>query len=309
MLSRTTFWSAVRKRPAWALLPIFESGLLNFIRDEPYLKLQYWALTGKELHLDPPITFNEKIAWLKINDHRKIYRTLADKFLARDFVAEHLDSTWLVPLLGVWKRTSDIDFSTLPDRFVLKCTHGYGGTVLCRDKDKLNISEAEAILQKTLRTDFYARSREWAYCNALPKIIAESLIDDGGGTRPADYKFMYFNGRVEFVCISRGLGDFSSGTVSFYYPDGRPAPFKRVDYPECPPCQRLPEQFERMKAAAETLASAADVPFVRIDFYESGGHAYFSEFTFYPCGGSIFFDPPIYDKILGDMLSLPPHRD
>lgn len=305
MLSKSVFWRAVRKRPAWLLLPAFESGWLRCMEDARYLKLQYWAFSGKRLCLDPPGTFNEKIAWLKMNDHREIYRTLADKCHARQFVQAHLDGGWLVPLLGVWDKVEDIDISALPERFVLKCTHGYGGTVLCRDKSALDVASVRAVLQKTLDTDFYSRGREWAYHSPTPRVMAEALIDDGGGARPADYKFMCFQGKTEFVCISRGLGDFSTGAVSFFYPEGRPAPFKRVDYPQCPPAEGLPDHFGRMKAAAEALAAAAGVPFVRVDFYEADGRPYFSEFTFYPCGGSLFFDPPQYDRILGELLTLP----
>lgn len=304
MLEKKEFWRAVRKRPAWLLLPFFESGLLNSVRDDRYLKLQYWAYTGKKLHLNPPVTFNEKIAWLKMHDRRDIYRILADKYAVRQFVEKYLDETWLVPLLGVWDSVEAINLDDLPDAFVMKCTHGYGGTVLCRDKRTLDFEKTKMDLKKVMNTDFYGRSREWAYYQPKPKVIAEALIDDGGGSRPADYKFMCFNGKIEFICISRGLGDFSRGAVSFYYPDGSPAPFKRKDYPNYPEEQGMPQYFETMKRAAELLAEAADVPFVRIDFYEAKGKVYFSEFTFYPCGGTMFLDPPQYDGMLGNLLQL-----
>ncbi len=304
MLNASKFWSAVRERPAWLLLPLFESGALRWLPGEQYLKLQYWAFTGQWLHLNPPMSFNEKISWLKLHDHRDIYRTLADKYDARDFVRHHLGDSWLVPLLGVWPDADQVDFDVLPGSFVLKCTHGYGGTVLCRNKSSLDIPAVRAQLKKVLKTDFYSRGREWAYYRPHPRVIAEALVDDGGGLRPADYKFMCFNGRVRFLCLSRALGDFDRGSVSFFYPDGTPAPFKRADYPRCPPSQPLPRQLEQMKAAAEQLAGAMDVPFVRVDFYEADGHVYFSEFTFYPCGGSIFFDPPEYNQALGNLLVL-----
>jgi hypothetical protein len=311
MLDKRSFIKAIRKRPAWVLLPAFERGLFNRLSDESFLKLQYWAYTGEKLHTDPPVTFNEKIAWLKIHDHRGVYQVLADKYSARDFVAEHLGKTWLVSLLGVWKRFDDIDFCELPDRFVLKCSHGYGSTVLCRDKSNMDFEAARATLNKAMETNYYQRSREWAYGEALPRIMAEELIDDSGGPRPADYKFMCFNGKVLYVCVSRGLGDFDTGSLSFFHADGSPAPFRRADYPEGPPDQKPPQHLRQMNEAAETLAQAADLPFVRVDFYETDGRVFFSEFTFYPCGGTIFFDPPEYNRALGDKLILPltPNRN
>jgi hypothetical protein len=305
MLDRGSFIKAIRKRPAWILLPSFEKGLFNRLSDESFLKLQYWAYTGEKLHLTPPLTFNEKIAWLKIHDHRDVYRMLADKYLARSFVEKHLDKTWLVPLLGLWKHSDDIDFCELPDQFVLKCSHGYGSTVICRDKSKMDFTAARATLNKALETDYYQRSREWAYQKAIPQVMAEELIDDGGGPRPADYKLMCFNGKVLYVCVSRGLGDFDTGSLSFFHADGSPAPFRRADYPEGPPDSNPLRRLRQMSEAAETLAQAAGVPFVRVDFYETDRQVFFSEFTFYPCGGTVFFDPPEYNRTLGDRLMLP----
>lgn len=124
MLEKKKFWEAVRERPEWLLLPLFESGFLNWMDDKTYLKIQYWAYTGKKLNLKNPGTFNEKISWLKLYDRRKIYRLLADKYFARRFVEKVLGSSWLVPVYGVWKNVKDIDFENLPNQFVLKCSHG-----------------------------------------------------------------------------------------------------------------------------------------------------------------------------------------
>lgn len=305
MLDRKTFFRAVADRPSWLLLPLFEAGFFSFLKDERYLQLQYKMLTGKKLHLHPPKTFNEKIAWLKLNDRKPLYQMLADKYRVRSFIQENLGEEWLIPLLGVWSDEEQVDFETLPEKFVLKCSHGYGGAVICKNKAELNAGEAKSKIRKTLNTEFFGRGKEWAYKDAIPLVIAEKFMDDNGGERPADYKFMCFNGKVKFFCVSRGLGDFSTGSVSFFYPDGSRAPFKREDYPEYEGINILPKSFENMKAAAEKLAAKAHAPFIRVDFYEVAGHPYFSEFTFYPCGGTIFFEPPEYDLVLGKLLQLP----
>lgn len=308
MLDGKTFFKAVRERPSWLLLPLLESGLLDFLDDEPYLKLSYWAMTGKALDLKNPRTFNEKIAWIKINDRKPLYRVMADKLLVRDFVAEHVGEEWLVPLVGSWDDPELISLEDLPDAFVLKCSAGYGSTFICRDRESFDFAAAKAGLSKALATDYFSRGREWAYKRYEPRVIAEEFVDDAGGERPADYKFMCMNGRVKLVCVSRGLGNFEKGSVSFFFPDGSRAPFKRLDYPDYPGEDPLPPSCADMIEAAEKLASAADAPFVRVDFYDVGGRPYFSEFTFYPCGGTMFLDPPEYDGVLGAMLDLPEAR-
>ena len=96
MLDRKTFFRAVADRPSWLLLPLFEAGFFSFLKDERYLQLQYKMLTGKKLHLHPPKTFNEKIAWLKLNDRKPLYQMLADKYRVRSFIQENLGEEGLI---------------------------------------------------------------------------------------------------------------------------------------------------------------------------------------------------------------------
>lgn len=304
MVDPKTFTKAVLERPALLLLPALEGGLFDWMGDESYLRFAYHVITGGTLRLDSPQTFNEKIAWLKLHDRQTLYLDLADKLRVRGYVSRWLGDEWLVPLLGTWSDARDIDFDVLPKSFVLKCTNGYGGTVIRREGADFDRDVARSVLAKTLATDFFGRAREWAYRDDDPRIIAEAYVDDGGA-RPADYKFMCFNGRVGLVCISRGLGDFETGSVSFFLPDGTRAPFKRKDYPDYPGDVILPKSYARMYDAAEKLVSRIGAPFVRVDFYETQGRPLFSEFTFYPCGGTIFFDPPEYDLAVGSLLELP----
>ena len=48
-----------------------------------------------------------------------------------------------------------------------------------------------------------------------------------------------------------------------------------------------------------------NVPFLRVDLYEINGKIYFSELTFYPCGGFMLFRNPKHDLEIGKMLTLP----
>lgn len=305
MLDRKTFIQAVLKRPSWALLPLLESGLLDGVPDRAFLQLSYWAMTGKRLDFTHPKTFNDKIAWIKLYDRKPRYQAMADKYRVRPFVAEQLGEDWLIPLIGVWGSVDAVDFDALPRQFVLKCSHGHGGVIVCTDKAALDIFDARRTLQAAFDADYFGRAREWAYKDPQRRVIAEAYIDDQGGARPADYKFMCMNGKVKLVCVSRGLGDFGTGTVSFYLPDGTRAPFRRADYPDYPQDLVPDDTYVRMYRAAEKMARASEALFVRVDFYRVGDWPYFSEFTFYPCGGSIFFEPAFYDEAVGSLLSLP----
>lgn len=85
-------------------------------------------------------TFNEKIQWLKLYYRRNKFIILVDKYRVQEYISKVVGEEYLVPLLGVWDNVEDIDFNTLPEKFVLKCNHNSAkGLCICKDKKKLNI--------------------------------------------------------------------------------------------------------------------------------------------------------------------------
>ena len=119
------------------------SGLYDGMDDETFLKMAYKRKFGKELDLNNPVTFNEKLQWLKLNDRKPEYTEMVDKFMAKKYVASIIGQEHIIPTLGVWSHFDDIDFDELPTQFVLKCTHDSGGLVVCKDKNNLNKKAAK----------------------------------------------------------------------------------------------------------------------------------------------------------------------
>lgn len=104
--------------------------LTNFFKWLPntiYLKLLYRFKMGYRLDLKNPKTFNEKIQWLKLYNRRPEYTTMVDKYAVKQYVAERIGEEHIIPTLGVWEKTEEIDWDSLPNQFVLKTTHGGGG--------------------------------------------------------------------------------------------------------------------------------------------------------------------------------------
>lgn len=304
MAQRKLIHKVVGRLAAW--------GLFNHMADEEYIKLVYWARMGKKLNLDNPKTFNEKIQWLKLYDRNPEYTKMVDKYEAKNYVASIIGDEYIIPTLGVWDKFEDIDFDSLPNKFVLKCTHDSGGIVICRDKSKLNYLEAENKINKSLNTNFYMHSREWPYKNVKPRIVAEKYMEDSTedySDSPqmkvcglTDYKFYCFNGIVKYLYVSKGLEDHSTARISFLSPDWKKMDFKRSDYSPFVELPHKPHNFEKMKRIAEILSEHTD--FLRVDLYEIDNQIYFSELTFSPCGGYMPFDPPEYDEIVGNDLLL-----
>ena len=86
------------------------SGFYDGMDDETFLKMAYKRKFGKELDLNNPVTFNEKLQWLKLNDQKPEYTEMVDKFLAKKYVASIIGQEHIIPTLGVWSHFDDIDF-------------------------------------------------------------------------------------------------------------------------------------------------------------------------------------------------------
>ena len=299
--------------------------------DRRFLELVHPLRTSHQLCLDEPKRFNDKIQYLKLYDRKPLYTTLSDKVSAKDFAAGILGPEAIIPTLGVYDRVGDIPWESLPSSFVLKCTHDSGGLVICRDKAASDLSAALdrpaasdltaapdreasfdrdaacAKLEACLKRRFFYQSREWCYKDIKPRILCEPLMgDERQKDSLIDYKFFCFNSKPRFMYISSGLEDHSTARISFADLEGRPLPFRRSDYRPFEGQLPLPQNLPALVDAASRLAAAVPAPFLRVDLYEIGGKPYFSEFTFYPNGGYLPFDPPEWDEKIGEMLNLHP---
>lgn len=286
----------------WSLMNI---KLLNkMFSDESYLKIIYHLYFGRPLNLKNPKRFTEKIQWLKIYGRTPINVVMADKYAVKEYIREHIGEQYVIPLLGVWDRPEDIDFSKLPERFVIKCNHNSGtGMYICRDKSQLDEKVVRKEIQKGLRQDYFLGSREYAYKDIPKKIIAEKYMEDNETKELRDYKFFCFDGepRVFFIALGRLQGE-DSVTFDFFDMDYNHLPFTN-GHPNAKVPPQKPKCFEEMKQLATKLSKG--MPHVRIDFYEVNGHVFFGEFTFSHWGGLVPFNPEEWDYKLGEMISLP----
>lgn len=290
-------------------------GGYNKLPDEDFIPKAYYAFTGRTIDLSNPITFNEKLQWLKLYDRKPIYTIMSDKYLAKKFVSERIGEEYVVPTYGVWTTPEEIDFDKLPDKFVLKCNHNSGlGMCICKDKSQLNIEEVKVGLQRGLDQDYYRPRREWTYKNIPRRIIAEKYMEDKNAINTRgllksegliDYKFYCFNGTPQFLYV--GFANMINGAkhdvLSFLTLDWKKAPFYREDHEQIPVIPPKPKCLDTMIGLAAKLSEG--IPFVRVDFFVINEHPYFSEFTFVPGGGYGVFHPEIWEKKLGDLIILP----
>ena len=273
------------------------------IPDIMYLHMKYFLRIGKPLRLKNPQTFNEKLQWLKQYGRRPIDTTFTDKYAAKELVSSIIGSQYIIPTLGVWNSFDEIDFSSLPDQFVLKCTHDSGGVVVCTDKSTLDFAQARAIIERGMKRNFYVYSREKVYKDIPRKIIAETYMEDSKTGELRDYKFLCFHGipKILFIVTDRKSKE-SETKYDFFDMDFNHLPFTNGD-----PCSTIlpsrPINFDEMKTLAAKLSK--DIPHVRVDFYEVNGKIYFGEMTYSHAGGMDPFNPESWDYLLGSWINLP----
>lgn len=290
------------RNPSLAIPILGHRGFFHSMDDEKYLKLSYKGYIGRDLDLDNPKGFNEKLQWLKLHDHNPLYTTLVDKYRVKDWVADRIGSQYVTETYDAWRRAEDVDISGLPERFVLKTNHDSGGVAICRDRAKFDLDAAKRKLAKHLKSNYYWGCREWPYKNVEPLIFAEEYLDpDPTVNDLVDYKVMCFGGKARcvFTCTGRDADDLR---VDFYDLDWNHMPFTR-HYPNADVPSPRPAELEKMIELSEKLS--AEIPFVRSDFYEVGNSLYFGELTFYPGSGFEEFNPESWDEQFGKLIELP----
>lgn len=274
------------------------------LSDKVFLQLQYYLYMGKKLNLKCPATFQEKLQWLKLYNRRPEYTNMVDKYEAKKYAASLIGEEFVIPTFGVWNNFDEIDFSQLPNQFVLKTTNGGGssGIIICKDKATLDVSYARKVLNNSLRSDIYRAFKEWPYKNIHPRIIAEKyMVDESGELR--DFKFTCTNGVAHNVMLCM---DRYSGDTKFYFFDkswnllrlnkrGREAP---TDF-TVPKPRNIEQMFEIAAKLSEKL------PYARIDLYNVNGKIYFGEITFFPQSGYDSNLLPEAEFEFGNLVKLP----
>ncbi len=289
----------------------FKASLVKMIApllsDKAYLSKMFYYRMGKQIDWDAPKTFNEKLQWLKLYDRNPRYSSLVDKYEVKDYVAGLIGKEHVARTLGIWESPEAIDFDKLPQRFVLKTTHGGGncGVVICRNKSRLDYGKTIESMRRSLNQDLYRDSREWPYKNIQKRIIAEEFLEDKETGELRDYKFFCFDGKVRALFVATERQAREEPFFNFFDDNYNSLDIKQ-GHPRADKWPERPTRYEEMKAIAEELS--AGLPHVRIDLYQANNTVYFGEFTFYHFGGMVPFEPASWDRTFGDWLNLPSKR-
>jgi hypothetical protein len=266
------------------------------MNDSVYLNTMYYLSIGSRPHLTTPQTFNELINYRKLHDRNPDLMVTSDKYEVREFVARRIGPEYLIPLILTTTDPLAIDFAALPRSCVAKVNCGSGFNIFIRDTKSADWTEILAKLQSWLRFPYHTAHREWAYEQMIKRVLIEALLQDEDGILPDDYKFHVFHGKVRMIQVH--YDRFAAHRINLYDEHFR---LLDVEYqgPHTTEPRAPPTLLAAMIAVSEKLA--AGFPYARIDLYQHQERIYFGEITHYPGAGLGVFDPPDFDRALGDL--------
>ena len=249
-------------------------------------------------------TYSEKMQWEKLFDKDRRKVICADKYRVREWVSERIGKEYLIPLVGVWDNARDIDFSKLPNQFVLKTNCSSGDVIIVKNRDSLSSKEIrgyKAKLNYYLHMNFGYNTCELHYNDIRPKVIAEAFIDSGKEDLQ-DYKFLCFDGKPYYCWVD--IGRYHNHKRNIYDLEWKLQEWHQFNYGIANEKIEKPKNFEKMIEIAEILSKG--FPHVRVDLYEVNGKIYFGEMTFTNSSGFEKIEPKSADLMLGELWKIDP---
>lgn len=267
-----------------------------------YIGGVYRKKLGREMNWDNPTSYTEKIQYEKLNGRMDEKVQLADKYRVREWVKERIGEEYLIRLLGVWKKSDEIDFDNLPNKFVLKTNCSSGDVVIVKDKSMLSQKDIRNIRKKLefyLHCKYGVDTGEFQYALMEPVIVAEEFVEHHGDDLP-DYKFLCFDGVPVYCWVDTNR--YSNHKRNVYNLKWELQPWNQERYGTTYYPLKAPDNFDKMIEIAAKLS--AGFSHVRVDLYNVNGKIYFGEMTFTNGSGFEPIIPQEADEMLGNLWKL-----
>lgn len=272
----------------------------NFFKDEEMIRKIFKQRLGREVNLENPKKFNDKLQWLKLNWYDPLAVKCADKYAVREVVKDKIGEEYLNELYAVYNSVDEIDISKLPNKFVLKGTHGSGFNIICKDKENMNWKKEKKKMKRWLRKNYYWRTREWVYKDIKPRIVAEKYLKHPEYGDLKDYKIYCFNGEPKLTQVD--IDRFGNHKQNFYDKNWN---FKDIRiWCENDPDNQIkkPKNYADMIRISKILSKP--FPHVRVDLYNVDGKIYFGELTFFHQSGMANFIDKDLEIQMGNWVDL-----
>lgn len=276
--------------------------LLYRVSPELTLKIIFRLKVGYPLNLEHPRTYNEKLQWIKLSDRNPLMAQRCDKYTVHTYVESKGRGMYLNDLLWQGFDLAKIPFDELPERYVVKVTHGSTFSIIVDGNKPVDRDEVVANCRKWLKAMLLPCYGEWFYGVEKPRVIVEKYLEGDGGNALFDYKILCFNGEPKMIYADTwrdGKHRFNAydselnlfGGVKLGYPNDESCNVERPNVPE--------EMLEVARALSQ------DFHHVRVDLYCTHEKIVFGELSFTKGAGFGKIEPVSFDEKMGDWLKLP----
>lgn len=275
--------------------------ILYKIAPEVDLKILFRIKQGYSLDLKNPQTYNEKLQWIKLYDKNPLMPKCCDKYTVREYVKRQGCADILNNLIWEGFNPEDIPFDNLPEKYVIKVTHGSTFNIIQNGKRKISKEDVVAKCRKWLEAKFLPCYGEWFYGIEKPRIIVEDFIESQDDEQLRDYKVFCFNGVPRMICIDTDR--FTCHKRDMYDENWKNYPGEGMGFPVSERGFDKPKRLDDLLKYAAILSK----PFnhARVDFYLVGEHIIFGEITFTNGAGFDRFSSYDFDLMMGRWLTLP----
>ncbi len=275
-----------------------EFELLSRISPRHATEVLYKRTFGREINLEYPRYFSEKLHYLKLNNYynNPLITACIDKYTVKSYMSCVGKGELCAKLYGVYDKPSEIEWEKLPNQFIVKCTHGCGYNIVCHNKQKFNVPTAEKKLMKWMKDDYWVKYAETQYRFVRKRIIVEEYLGDNLVT----YRFCCFHGEPKIIYVQPD--EEGKNYIDYFDVNWKKLDYRWAGWRSAPVPPSRPKMLCEMQKIARELSKG--FPFVRIDLYETCDHIYFSEFTFVPAGGIMRFEKKRTARLLGSWIDI-----
>jgi hypothetical protein len=265
----------------------------------------YYEKFHTHINWTNPTNLNEKINWMAFNSDITEWIKLADKIRMREYVSEKGLQCILPSVYAEWDDANNISFEALPQKFVLKCNHDNGSSILIEDRYSINEKMVIPFIKRCMKRKFGITTAEPHYQYIKPLVFAEEYIENDKpfSNSIVNYKFFSFNGNAPYCQVIYNLNDYQSHVSEIYSTEPwqkcRDKSTSKYNSESVIPA---PIHLDKMLQAIHVLTES--IPFCRIDFYETTDKIYLGEFTFMPGCGRINTFSSEFLAELGNLIKL-----
>ena len=245
------------------------------------------------------ITFQDKLNYLLIHESPENKTNIVDKILLRNYSKKILGKDICPPILKIYSNVDEINLDELPDKFMLKCNHGSGMNIFCKDKSNFDLEQAKQNLNNWMKVNYGLSNFEYQYLNIDKKIFAEKFLVD----EMINYKFYCFDGEPKLIRVKgkiKGKKIYNIYHINWTLAD---IEFAFSDYyRDNENIFKKPKNYDLMLNYSRLLSS--DFCFCRVDFYDVNDIIYLSELTFTPFNMYIKYKRKDMEIYLGSLINI-----